>query len=163
MLFRKYKNNTTKLLENSKIIRESYNIVDETFSNSHNNKQSEINIKSSLGNLSSEILKGERRKELKNLKEEEEHVFDNSKQVLKNNENNGFKALNLQINLKEKGTISTNNSPFNNRDRLTLNFPNKNYYQGITKVPEENNDSYHNPSNENGGTFSPKIINIKND
>ena len=128
-----------------------------------NNKESEINIKSSLGNLSSEIMKGERRKELKNLKEEEEHVFDNSKQVLNNNENNGFKALNLKIKLKEKGTISTKNSPFNNRDKLILNFPNKNYYQGITKVPEENNESYHNPKNENGGNISPTIIDIKND
>ena len=79
------------------------------------------------------------KKDLNTLKEEEEHYFDNSNQILKNyNDNKMLKALNS----KEKLSLSTNNSPsFNRGEKLNLNFPNKDYYQGIIKVPEERSDN----------------------
>jgi phospholipid-transporting ATPase len=142
ILYRKYKNNTDKLLECSKIIKNAYDYVNynviksETTLKNDSNKESEINLKSSIIGTSEMNIK---KKELNNLKEEEEHFFDNSHQILKNmNENKMLKVLNF----KEKVTLSTNNSPSVNRgEKLNLNFPNKNYYKGITKVPEERSDN----------------------
>ena len=142
ILYRKYKNNTDKLLECSKIIKNAYDYVNYNVIKSENtlkdesNKESEINLKSSIiGTTEMNIQK----KDLNTLKEEEEHFFDNSKQILKNNNQNQMLKV---LNFKEKLTLSTNNSPsFNRGEKLNLNFPNKDYYQGIIKVPEERSDN----------------------
>ena len=94
--------------------------------------------------------------DFKNLKEEEEHYFDNSNQILKNyNDNKMLKALNS----KEKLSLSTNNSPsFNRGEKLNFNVQNKNYYKGIIQVPEEKSDS--NNMNDNDKNLNTNIIKI---
>ena len=159
ILYRKYKNRTDTLLECSKIIKYAYDFINSNIIKSEctlkddSNKESEINLKSSIM-MGSEM--NFQKNDFKNLKEEEEHYFDNSNQILKNyNDNKMLKALNS----KEKLSLSTNNSPsFNRGEKLNFNVQNKNYYKGIIQVPEEKSDS--NNMNDNDKNLNTNIIKI---